>query len=90
MGKARSKIHLYGRDKVLNIQVHGDAAICAQGIVYESLCLGKVPKFDIDGTIHIITNNQIGYTTKPIDSRSSKYCTDIAKAFDIPIIHLNS
>jgi probable 2-oxoglutarate dehydrogenase E1 component DHKTD1 len=90
MGKSRSKQNYFGRDKVLNLQVHGDAAICAQGIVYESLCLGKVPKFNIDGTIHIITNNQIGYTTLPIDSRSSKYASDIGKAFDIPILHINS
>ena len=74
----------------MNIQVHGDAAICAQGIVYESFCVGKVPKFDIDGTIHIITNNQLGYTTRPIDSRGSKYCTDVAKGFDTPVIHVNS
>lgn len=74
----------------MNIQVHGDAAFCAQGIVYESLCLGKTPKFDVGGTIHLITNNQIGYTTRPIDSRPSKYATDVCKAFDIPILHVNS
>ncbi len=74
----------------MNIQVHGDAAFSAQGIVYETLCLSKVPKFEIGGTIHIVTNNQIGYTTRPIDSRSSKYSCDIAKAFDMPIIHVNS
>lgn len=49
-----------------------------------------MPKFDIDGTIHLITNNQLGYTTRPIDSRGSKYSSDIAKAFNIPIIHVNS
>lgn len=90
MGKTRSKQHLHGADKVLNIQVHGDAAFCAQGIVFESLLLGKVPKFNIDGTIHLITNNQIGYTTKPIDGRPSKNPSDVAKAFNIPIIHVNS
>lgn len=90
MGKARSKMLNHSGDKVLNIQVHGDAAICAQGIVYESILLGKVPKFDVNGTIHIITNNQIGYTTKPIDSRGSKYASDVAKAFNIPILHVNS
>ena len=90
MGKARSKQTFYGKEKVLNIQVHGDAAFCAQGIAYESLLLGKVPKFDIGGTIHIITNNQIRYTTKRIDGRPSKYPSDIAKAFNIPIIHVNS
>jgi len=90
MGKARSKQLFHGKEKVLNVQVHGDAAISAQGIVYESFCLGKVPKFDVDGTIHLVTNNQIGYTTKPIDSRSSKYPCDLGKAFDTPIIHVNS
>lgn len=90
MGKAHSKQLLYGKDKVLNVQVHGDAAFSAQGIVYESILLGKTPKFDVGGTIHIITNNQIGYTTRPIDSRPSKYPSDIGKAFDIPIIHVNS
>ncbi len=90
MGKTRSKQNKFGKDKVLNLQVHGDAAISGQGIVYESFCLGKVPKFNIDGTIHIITNNQIGYTTKPIDGRASKYCSDVAKAFETPVIHLNS
>ena len=52
--------------------------------------LSRVPKFNIKGTIHIITNNQIGYTTRPIDSRSTKYASDVAKAFNIPIIHVNS
>lgn len=90
MGKARSKMYGQVGDSVLNIQVHGDAAICGQGIVYESMLLGRVPKFDIHGTIHIITNNQIGYTTRPIDSRSTRYASDVAKAFNIPIIHVNS
>lgn len=49
-----------------------------------------MPKYDIGGTIHMVVNNQIGYTTTPIDGRTSKYCTDIAKAFEIPIIHVNS
>jgi probable 2-oxoglutarate dehydrogenase E1 component DHKTD1 len=90
MGKTKSKQHFHGFDKVLNIQVHGDSAICGQGIVYESFVLGKVPKYDVGGTIHIITNNQLGYTTRPIDSRGSKYCSDVAKAFDTPVIHCNS
>lgn len=90
MGKTRSKQQLYGKEKVLNVQVHGDAAICAQGIVLETLCLAKTPNFNVNGTIHIITNNQIGYTTRPIDSRPSKYATDLFKAFDTPILHVNS
>jgi 2-oxoglutarate dehydrogenase complex dehydrogenase (E1) component-like enzyme len=90
MGKTRSKQLLHGREKVLNVQVHGDAAVCAQGIVMESLCLGKTPNFDVGGTIHLITNNQIGYTTRPIDSRPSKYATDLFKAYEVPIIHVNA
>jgi 2-oxoglutarate dehydrogenase complex dehydrogenase (E1) component-like enzyme len=90
MGKTRSKMVNHTKDDVLNVQVHGDAAFCAQGIVYESLLLGRVPNFSVNGTIHIITNNQIGYTTNPIDGRSSKYSSDIGKAFNIPIIHVNS
>lgn len=78
------------KDDVLNIQVHGDSAICAQGIVYETMLLGRVPKYTVNGTIHIITNNQLGYTTRPIDSRSSKYASEVAKGFNMPIIHVNS
>lgn len=89
MGKTRSK-QLHTKEDVLNVQIHGDAAFSAQGIVYESLCLSKLPYFKIDGTVHMIVNNQIGYTTRPIHSRSSKYCSDIVKAFGIPIIHVNS
>lgn len=54
------------------------------------MLLSRVPKFNINGTIHIITNNQLGYTTRPIDSRSSKYASDVAKGFNMPIIHVNS
>ena len=89
MGKTRSKLQRFGKGKALNVQVHGDAAVCAQGIVAESLCIGKTPNFAIDGTIHIIKNNQIGYTTDLKDSRPSKYSTDLFKAYDIPIIHVN-
>ena len=89
MGKVKSKQQIYGKDKVLNVQVHGDSAVCAQGIILESLCLAKTPNYQINGTIHIITNNQLGYTTRPIDSRPSKYATDVFKAYDIPILHEN-
>lgn len=91
LGKTRAKQDDYGSfDSVLNVQLHGDAAHSGQGVVYESLTVGKVPKFDVGGTIHMVVNNQIGYTTTPIDGRTSKYCTDVAKAFEIPIIHVNS
>lgn len=89
MGKTRSKQHHTKKD-VLNIQVHGDAAFSAQGIVFESLCLSKVPYYSIGGTVHMIVNNQIGYTTKPIHARPSKYCSDVVKGFGIPVIHVNA
>lgn len=93
MGKVRAKqddSSLGAGANILNVQLHGDAAHSGQGVVYESLTLGKVPKYDIKGTIHMVVNNQIGYTTTPIDGRTSKYCTEISKAFEIPIIHVNS
>ena len=88
MGKTHSK-QINKKTNILNLQIHGDAAFSAQGIVYESLCLSKVPYYRIDGTVHMIVNNQIGYTTKPMHSRASKYCSDVVKAFGIPIIHVN-
>ena len=91
MGKTRAKQDDYNSfEKVLNVQLHGDAAHSGQGVVYETITLGKVPKYDIHGTIHMVVNNQIGYTTTPIDGRTSKYCTEISKAFEMPIIHVNS
>ena len=75
MGKTRAKqsdISDKG-DKVFNIQVHGDAAFAGQGIVYECFAMSKVPYYNIGGTIHIICNNQIGFTTTPMYNRSSKY-----------------
>lgn len=89
MGKTHSK-RIHNKEDFMNVQVHGDAAFSAQGIVYESLCLSKIPYFKIDGTVHMIVNNQIGYTTRPIHSRSSKYCSDVAKGFGIPIVHVNA
>lgn len=88
MGKTKSK-QINDKANVMNLQIHGDSAFSAQGIVYESLCLGKVPYYKINGTVHMIVNNQIGYTTRPIHSRPSKYCSDIAKTFAIPVIHVN-
>lgn len=91
MGKTRAKQDDYSSfDKVLNIQLHGDAAHTGQGVVYESLALSKVDKYTVKGTVHMVVNNQIGYTTVPNDGRCSKYCTELCKSFDIPIIHVNS
>ena len=71
------------------VLVHGDAAFPGQGVVAETLNLGALAGFTTGGTIHIIANNQIGFTTDPQDSRSTRYASDLAKGFDIPIIHVN-
>ena len=67
----------------------GDAAFAGQGIVYETIQMSRVPDFAVGGTIHIIVNNQVGFTTDPKSGRSTLYCTDLGKAFDIPIFHCN-
>lgn len=74
----------------LPVIVHGDAAFPGQGIVPETLNLSRLPGYTTGGTIHIITNNQLGYTTLPSDSRSTTYASDLAKGFEIPIIHVNA
>ena len=92
LGRVRGKQDLsYSGDKssVLGIQVHGDAAFSGQGSVMEALALNNLNGFSTGGTIHIVINNQIGFTTKPRDSRSTRYCTDIAKFIDAPIMHVN-
>ncbi len=72
------------------ILIHGDAAFPGQGIVAETLNLSKLPGYRTGGTLHIIMNNQLGFTTEPNDSRSTIYASDLAKGFKIPIIHVNA
>ena len=72
------------------VQIHGDAAFPGQGINAETLNLSLLPGYYTGGTIHIITNNQLGYTTNPSDARSTLYSSDLAKGFEIPIVHVNA
>ncbi|KAG8344784.1 2 oxoglutarate dehydrogenase N terminus ansketolase pyrimidine binding domain [Trypanosoma vivax] len=78
-----------GHKKVLPVEVHGDAAFSGQGIAFETMCISEVPKFSTGGTVHVVVNNQIGFTTDPNCSRSSAYCTDLGRAFHCPILHVN-
>ena len=72
------------------ILIHGDAAFTGQGVVAEVLNLQSLPGYETGGTIHLIANNQIGFTTDPADARSTRYASDLAKGFDVPIVHVNA
>ncbi|MCL4135284.1 UNVERIFIED_CONTAM: hypothetical protein GTU68_063216 [Idotea baltica] len=92
-GITRAKIdRKYNGDsgKILPIIIHGDAAIAAQGIAYEVVQMAQLNGYKTGGTIHIVVNNQIGFTTNYLDARSSTYCTDVAKVTLCPVMHVNA
>jgi 2-oxoglutarate dehydrogenase E1 component len=93
MGKTRAKQHFSAdvkRQENLAILIHGDAAFAGQGVVYESMQMTNLKNFTTGGVLHVISNNQIGFTTDTNDSRNTPFCTDIGKSLQAPIIHVNA
>jgi 2-oxoglutarate dehydrogenase E1 component len=91
-GLTRAKIDHYLKDEdaIVPILVHGDAAVAGQGIVYEVIQMAGLDGYRTGGTVHIVTNNQVGFTTNYLDARSSTYCTDVAKTTLCPVFHVNA
>jgi len=96
MGKVRAEQHFSGddnrikRSRIVPILIHGDASFSGQGVVYEAMQMQDLTNYTVGGSIHVIVNNQIGFTTTPNKGRSGTYTTDLAKAIDAPIFHVNA
>lgn len=90
-GIARAKVDhvLKDENKICPVLIHGDAAVAGQGIVYETIQMAQLDGYRAGGTIHIVVNNQVGFTTNYLDARSSTYCTDVAKTTLCPVFHVN-
>jgi 2-oxoglutarate dehydrogenase E1 component len=93
MGKCRAKQDFSNdveREKHISILLHGDAAFAGQGVVYESMQMSNLENYTTGGVVHVVCNNQIGFTTTPLDARSTPFCTDIGRTIEAPIIHVNA
>lgn len=90
-GIARAKQDMLGGDDfpVLPVLLHGDASFAGQGVVFETLQMSQLRAYKTGGTIHVVVNNQVGFTTAPVESRTSTYCTDVAKTIAAPVLHVN-
>eukprot|EP00793_Prasinoderma_coloniale_P005244 PRCOL_00001005-RA len=93
-GKTRAKQYYANDDrtfdKVMGVQVHGDGSFAGQGVCFETMHMSELPEYTTGGSIHVVVNNQVAFTTDPKFSRSSPYCTDLAKAVGAPVFHVNA
>ncbi|MCB1106822.1 MAG: 2-oxoglutarate dehydrogenase E1 component [Chlamydiia bacterium] len=92
-GKTRAKqemLYKGNTDRIVPVLIHGDASIAGQGVVYETMQLSKLTGYRTGGTLHVVINNQVGFTASPKESKSTPYCTDIAKSFGAPVFHVNA
>jgi 2-oxoglutarate dehydrogenase E1 component len=88
-GRVRAKIDRRKRKSTMPLLIHGDASFMGEGVVAETLNLAQLEGYTTGGTIHLVVNNQIGFTTLPEDSRSTRYCTDVARMLRVPVFHVN-